>query len=61
MRNGKEDYSFFFSAAQANVIEKALKNIVERKSAVLEKEEVKTAEKDLKEVRQELTPDQAEK
>ncbi|WP_235676456.1 DUF3801 domain-containing protein [Bacillus mycoides] len=45
VRNGKEDYSFFFSAAQANVIEKALKNIVERKSAVLEKEEVKTAEK----------------
>ncbi|MGN4725314.1 hypothetical protein ACTFR8_28350 [Bacillus cereus group sp. MYBK15-3] len=61
VRNGKEDYSFFFSAAQANVIEKALKNIVERKSAVLEKEEVKTAEKELKEIRQELTPDQAEK
>ncbi|PGU92204.1 hypothetical protein [Bacillus cereus] len=61
VRNGKEDYSFFFSAAQANIIEKALKNIVERKSAVLEKEEVKTAENDLKEVRQDLTPDQAEK
>ncbi|MED2752093.1 hypothetical protein P4278_32240 [Bacillus thuringiensis] len=61
VRNGKEDYSFFFSAAQASIIEKALKNIVERKSAVLEKEEVKTAEKDLKEVRQDLTPDQAEK
>ncbi|EJR49911.1 hypothetical protein IIO_06507 [Bacillus cereus VD115] len=61
VRNGKEDYSFFFSAAQANVIEKALKNIVERKSAVLDKEEVKTAEKDLKEIRQDLTPDQAEK
>jgi len=61
VRNGKEDYSFFFSAAQANVIEKALKNIVERKSAVLEKEEVKTAEKALKEIRQDLTPDQAEK
>lgn len=61
VRNGKEDYSFFFSAAQANVIEKALKNIVERKSAVLEKEEVKTAEKDLKAVRQDLTPEQAEK
>ncbi|PEU77904.1 DUF3801 domain-containing protein [Bacillus cereus] len=61
VRNSKEDYSFFFSAAQANVIEKALKNIVERKSAVLEKEEVKTAEKALKEVRQDLTPDQAEK
>lgn len=61
VRNGKEDYSFFFSASQANVIEKALKNIVERKSAVLEKEEVKTAEKDLKEVRQDLTTDQAEK
>ncbi|PEA57010.1 DUF3801 domain-containing protein [Bacillus thuringiensis] len=61
VRNGKENYSFFFSAAQANVIEKALKNIVERKSAVLEKEEVKTAEKDLKIVRQDLTPDQAEK
>ncbi|MGH0882795.1 hypothetical protein [Bacillus paranthracis] len=61
VRNGKEDYSFFFSAAQANVIEKALKNIVERKSAVLEKKEVKTVEKDLKEVRQDLTPDQAKK
>ncbi|MEH7153521.1 DUF3801 domain-containing protein [Bacillus thuringiensis] len=61
VRNSKEDYSFFFSAAQANVIEKALKNIVERKSAVLEKEEVKTAEKSLKEVRQDLTQDQAEK
>ncbi|MFB5553128.1 DUF3801 domain-containing protein [Bacillus cereus] len=61
VRNGKEDYSFFFSAAQANVIEKALKSIVERKSAVLEKEEVKTAEKDLKVVRQDLTPYQAEK
>ncbi|MDA1775064.1 DUF3801 domain-containing protein [Bacillus cereus] len=61
VRNGKEDYSFFFSAAQANVIEKALKNIVERKSAVLEKEEVKTAENELKEVRQDLTPEQAEK
>ncbi|WP_324664685.1 DUF3801 domain-containing protein [Bacillus cereus] len=61
VRNSKEDYSFFFSAAQANVIEKALKNIVERKSAVLEKEEVKTAEKALKDIRQDLTPDQAEK
>ncbi|HDX9654737.1 hypothetical protein [Bacillus sp. GL1(2024)] len=61
VRNGKEDYSFFFSAAQANIIEKALKNIVERKSAVLEKEEVKTTEKDLKEIRETLTPDQAEK
>lgn len=61
VRNGKEDYSFFFSAAQANVIEKAFKNIVERKSAVLEKEEVKTAEKELQEVRQDLTPEQTEK
>lgn len=52
---------FSFQQRQANVIEKALKNIVERKSAVLEKEEVKTAEKDLKIVRQDLTPDQAEK
>lgn len=61
VRNGKEDYSFFFSAAQANVIEKAFKNIVERKSAVLEKEEVKTAEKELQEVRQDLTTLQSEK
>ncbi|WP_256869972.1 DUF3801 domain-containing protein [Bacillus sp. CDB3] len=45
VRNDKEDYSFFFSAAQANMIEKALKNIVEGKNAVLEKKEVKTAEK----------------
>ncbi|MHA4119559.1 DUF3801 domain-containing protein [Bacillus cereus] len=61
VRNGTEDYSFFFSAAQANVIEKAFKNIVERKSAVLEKEEMKIAEKELQEVRQDLTPLQSEK
>ncbi|MDF9625112.1 DUF3801 domain-containing protein [Bacillus cereus] len=61
VRNGKEDYSFFFSATQANVIEKALKNIVERKIVVLNKEEVRQAEKDLKEVRQQVTPDQAKK
>ncbi|PFX43659.1 DUF3801 domain-containing protein [Bacillus toyonensis] len=61
VRNGKEDYSFFFSAAQANVIEKALKNIVERKSAVLEKEEVKTTEKELKDLRKDLTQEQSEK
>ncbi|WP_144518063.1 DUF3801 domain-containing protein [Bacillus thuringiensis] len=61
VRNGKEDYSFFFSATQANIIEKALKNIVERKIVVLNKEEVKQAEKDLKEVRQQVTPDQAKK
>ncbi|MEK4677689.1 DUF3801 domain-containing protein (plasmid) [Bacillus cereus] len=61
VRNGKEDYSFFFSATQANVIEKALKNIVERKIVVLNKEEVKQAEQDLKEVRQQVTPDQAKK
>ncbi|QSX24477.1 DUF3801 domain-containing protein [Priestia megaterium] len=61
VKNGKEDYSFFFSAAQANVIEKALKNIVERKNAVLDKEEVKNAEKSLNEVREDLTPEQSEK
>ncbi|WP_307838422.1 hypothetical protein [Bacillus sp. TH17] len=61
MRNGKEDYSFFFSAAQANVIEKALKNVVERKIAVLEKEEVKQAEKIFKKIRKDLTIEQAEK
>lgn len=61
VRNGKEDYSFFFSATQATVIEKALKNIVERKMVVLNKEEVKQAEKDLKEIRQQVTPDQAKK
>ncbi|MGQ7114422.1 DUF3801 domain-containing protein [Escherichia sp. TWPC-MK] len=27
VRNGKEDYSFFFSATQANVIEKAYKKM----------------------------------
>ena len=61
VKNGKEDYSFFFSAAQANVIEKALKNIVERKNAVLDKEEVKNAEKSLNEVREDLTQEQSEK
>ncbi|PEP97012.1 hypothetical protein CN585_24610 [Bacillus toyonensis] len=61
MKNSKDDYSFFFSAAQATIIEKALKNVVERKSEALEKEAVKNAEKDIQEVRQKLTTLQAEK
>lgn len=61
VRNGKEDYSFFFSAAQANIIEKALKNVVEKKVAVLEKEEVKKTENDLSLVRKDLTLDQSKK
>ncbi|CAM4101261.1 DUF3801 domain-containing protein [Bacillus luti] len=44
VRNGKEDYSLFFSAAQAIVIEKALKNIVERKNSELEKIKVNNKE-----------------
>ncbi|MCM3736509.1 DUF3801 domain-containing protein [Bacillus cytotoxicus] len=46
VKNGKDEHSFFFAAAQANVIEKALKNVVERKSAELENKEVKTDVKD---------------
>lgn len=30
VKNGKDNYSFFFASNQANVIEKALKNVIEK-------------------------------
>lgn len=32
VKNQKDDYSFFFAGQQTNVIEKALKNVIEKKS-----------------------------
>ncbi|MBD8590989.1 MULTISPECIES: hypothetical protein [Peribacillus] len=47
VKNEKDDFSFFFSAKDANVIEKSLKNIVEKKSKNLEVKKGKNVEKDL--------------
>jgi len=35
VKNDKDNYSFFFASQQANIIEKALKNVVESKSNLL--------------------------
>lgn len=48
VKNEKDSYSFFFASQHASIIEKALKNIVERKNNVLENEQVKKLEVDLK-------------
>lgn len=47
VKNGKDSYSFFFASQQANIIEKALKNVLERKNQVLNNEKVKQAEVEL--------------
>ena len=58
VKNEDNTHSFFFAASQANVIEKALKNVVEKKTAVLEKPAVKETEKELAEIKQALEPEQ---
>lgn len=47
VKNGRDDYSFFFAGSQAEVIEKGLRNVVELKSKVLSDEKVKDAQLDL--------------
>ncbi|MGE7954753.1 DUF3801 domain-containing protein [Lysinibacillus xylanilyticus] len=48
VKNEKDNYSFFFAGQQSNIIEKALKNVVERKSNVLENKQVSNDQSDLK-------------
>jgi len=48
VKNEKDNYSFFFAGQQSNIIEKALKNVVERKSNVLENKQVSNDQADLK-------------
>ncbi|MFP3721974.1 hypothetical protein SFC57_24075 [Niallia circulans] len=47
VKNGKDNYSFFFAGEQSSIIEKALKNVLEQKSQVLNNDKVKEAELDL--------------
>lgn len=54
VKNDDDTHSFFFAAQNANVIEKALKNIVEKKNNVLESEQNKNAEKEIAEIKAEL-------
>ncbi|OCS93344.1 hypothetical protein [Caryophanon latum] len=60
-KNGKDSYSFFFAGQQSNVIEKALKNVSEIKSAVLENEHVRKAEMGLVAMQKELPTDSVNK
>jgi len=48
VKNEKDNYSFFFAGQQSNVIEKALKNVVERKSNVLENKQMSNDQADMK-------------
>lgn len=61
VRNGKEDYSFFFAASQADIIEKGIKNLVEKKEKVLDNEIVLEKESELKEIRKDLGVEKSEK
>lgn len=41
VKNGRDNYSFFFAAEQAGIIEKAMQNVLEQKSLVLNDQQVK--------------------
>ena len=47
VKNDRDNYSFFFAGSQAEVIEKALKNVVELKERVQNNDKVKDAQIDL--------------
>lgn len=47
VKNEKDNYSFFFAGGQADLIEKALKNVVELKSKVQNNDKVKDAQLEL--------------
>lgn len=61
VKNGKDNYSFFFAGEQSNIIEKALKNVLEQKSQVLNNEKVKEAELDLNAEKYNFTEKEIEK
>lgn len=60
VKNEKDNYSFFFAGSQANVIEKAMKNIVELNSKVSENQQVKDAQLDLDSEMNNLTDEEKE-
>lgn len=61
VKNGKDNYSFFFAGEQSNIIEKALKNVLEQKSHVLNDEKVKEAELDLNAEKHNFTEKEVDK
>lgn len=60
VKNGKDNYSFFFAGGQAEMIEKALKNVVELKSRVMNNEKVKDAQLNLDSEMNNLTDEEKE-
>lgn len=60
-KNGKDSYSFFFAGGQANIVEKALKNIIELKNSVANNEEVLKAQSDLEIIQNTLSQDSVDK
>lgn len=61
VKNEKDNYSFFFAGGQAEVIEKALKNVVELKSRVQENDKVKEARIDMDSQSKDMTEPEIEK
>lgn len=60
-KNSEDNYSFFFAGQQANLIEKALKNVVELKSSVLENENIQNAEKELNSLKENMNQETVSK
>lgn len=47
VKNGRDNYSFFFAGNQASVIEKALKNIIDKENLLDNNKDVKETQKDI--------------
>jgi len=60
IKNGKDNYSFFFASGQSGIIEKALKNVVELKSKVMNNEKVKEKQLELDAEMNDLTDEEKE-
>lgn len=58
VKSGKDSYSFFFASQQGNIIEKALKNVLERKMELENNEKVKNANLELNSAKSKLTNEQ---
>lgn len=60
VKNGKDNYSFFFASSQASVIEKALKNIIDKENILQNNEKYKDVKLEADSQLNELTSEEKE-
>lgn len=60
IKNGKDNYSFFFASSQANIIEKALKNIIDKENILQNNDHFKDVKLEVDAEMNELTIEEKE-